>query len=345
MRQIEWDVAEVLDYDYTYQYIPSGSANSTTNKLFALKVRSCSTFYNDKTYLAKPANINLKQIPLVGEFVIVYKTFNEQSTSDRWRETWYYVSSIDVQSAINENMLPGLSDGLNDVEIANIKPGQTFVRQNISPLQVYEGDYLLQGRSGNSIRFGSTVSTDYPAGYYTKSPTWSGDKNGDPIIILSNGRTNLANKEFVIENIESDAASLYLTSTQEISNLKYSRDLVDPYASFKGSQLIGNADRVILRAKKDTVILDAAQAIILNTPGTPVGGTSAEGTIRLGSADANIPVPKGDVLKNILEIIVTILSQGTIGPGGPSSMIASSLLTELTQKLGELNSTQVKMKE
>jgi hypothetical protein len=335
MRQIEWDVAEVLEYDYTYQYIPSGSSDTTTNKLFALKVRSCSTYYNDKTYLAKPANINLKQIPLVGEFVIVYKTFNEQATSDKWRETWYYVSSIDVQSAINENLLPGLSNALDENEIANVKPGKTFVRQTISPLQVYEGDYLLEGRNGNSIRFGSTISTDYPAEYYTKAPKWVNGNPGDPIIILSNGRENLKNKEFVVEDIETDASSLYLTTTQEITGLKYSRTLVDPYASFKGSQLIGTADRIVLRAKKDTIILDAEEAVVLNTPGT----------VRIGAADANQPLTYGNKLKDILENIVQVLTQGTKGPGGPGTPVASEIITQITQKLEGLNSKKYFIKE
>ena len=47
-RRIEWDVAEVIEYDYTYSYIPNDQRNSTVDKLFQLKVRSCSTYFNDK---------------------------------------------------------------------------------------------------------------------------------------------------------------------------------------------------------------------------------------------------------------------------------------------------------
>lgn len=337
MRQIEWDVAEVLEYDYTYQYIPSGSAESTTNKLFALKVRSCSTYYNDKTYLAKPANINLKQIPLVGEFVIVYKTFNEQATSDKWRESWYYVSSIDVQSTVNENMLPGLSDGLDLIEIDNVTPGKTFIRKSVSPLQAYEGDYLLEGRNGNSIRFGSTISTDYPRGYYTKSPKWHtpGNISGDPIIILSNGRKSLANKEFVVEDIETDASSLYLTSTQTVDNLKYSRAISGYAVPRINSHLIGVADRIVLRAKTDLVIMDAEEGIILNTPGK----------VRIGASDATQPIPYGNRLKDILEDIVQVLAQGTIGPGGPGKPVAAAKISEIAGKLGKLNSKKIFIKE
>ena len=44
-KRIDWDVAEVLEYDYTYQWIPETEPDSTTNKLFALKVRSCSRIW------------------------------------------------------------------------------------------------------------------------------------------------------------------------------------------------------------------------------------------------------------------------------------------------------------
>jgi hypothetical protein len=63
----------------------------------------------------------MKQIPLVGEFVLIYKTFNQQATTDRWREGWYYVASIDIQSSINHNMLPGLSDGARQEDIDETK--------------------------------------------------------------------------------------------------------------------------------------------------------------------------------------------------------------------------------
>ena len=58
--------------------------------------------------------------------------------------------------------------------------------------------------------------------YIHKSPTWSGDTNGDPITIFSNGRINLNDREFVVEDIEKDNSSLYLTSTQKINNLTFS---------------------------------------------------------------------------------------------------------------------------
>ena len=82
-------------------------------------------------------------------------------------------------------------------------PGKTFEEKVISPLQPYEGDLLIEGRWGNSIRFGSSVNT---SSEYTVNSNWSGT-NGSPIIILSNKRSNKPQKEFVVEDINTDGSS------------------------------------------------------------------------------------------------------------------------------------------
>lgn len=303
MHNVKFDVAEVLSYDNTYQHIPAGSADSNVNNLFAIKVRSCSTYYNHKEYIVKPSNIKLKQIPLVGEFVLIYKTFNQESTSTKPREQWYYLATVDIQSSINENMLPGISNNLTQTQIDLIKPGYTFKQKSISPLQPYEGDFLLEGRWSNSIRFGSTL--DYINGKYSIEPIWSGTSIGDPIIILSNGRINKPNKQFVNEDIEQDASSVYLTSTQNISTLKLgdknfpnSLSIFLPNESqFSRSQFIGTADRVILKAKTDIVVIDSPRAIILNTTGD----------IKLGNDEATESMVHGDVLLKVLQKILNQL--------------------------------------
>jgi hypothetical protein len=342
-RAIEWDVAEVLAYDYTYQYIPPDQVNSNVDKLFALKVRSCSGYFNNNIFIVKPSNINLKQIPLVGEFVLIYKTFNEQSTSKIWREGWYYVTSIDVQSSINENMLPGLSDGISQEEIDNIVPGRTFKRKSVSPLQPYEGDFILEGRFGNSIRFGSSVNTAYPAEYYYKSNPWftpgatgggAGNIGGDPIIVLSNRQNNLPGKEFVVENLELDASSLYLTSTQYLDTLTLSKQLIVHNNSFAGSQFVGVADRVVLRAKTDVAVIDSEEGIVLNTPGE----------IYIGGEDASELLAHGLVLQQILLLLVQAIAAGYTTSGGAACVInEKTIIGQIYDLMPELNSKKYKI--
>ena len=304
--EVEFDVAEVLEYDRTYNYIKPETGNSNVSELFALHVRLCSKYYNARSVLAKPSNMNIKQIPMVGEFVLLYKTFNQESTALHKRENWYYITSIDVQSSMNENMLPGLSSELQQQAIDNIKPGKNFTRTAISPLQPYEGDLIIEGRWGNSIRFSSTIDLTGPQDHYNIPVPWKGaNAQGDPIIILSNGQKNLPQKQFVSEDIQTDNASLYLTSTQKIPNLllgnaekRNSLSCIYPNESeFAKSQFIGVADRIVLKAKTDVVVLDSPIGIILNTTGE----------VKLGNDEANESMVHGQVLLQILQKIINQL--------------------------------------
>jgi hypothetical protein len=336
---VEFDVAEVLEYDRTYNYIGPDNDNNNISELFALRVRLCSKYFNQKEVYAKPSNMNIKQIPMIGEFVLLYKTFNQESNAVVKRETWYYVTSIDVQSSMNENMLPGISEDLSQIDIDKIKPGNNFDRKSISPLQPYEGDLLIEGRWGNSIRFSSTIDLTGPQTHYNVAVPWKGtDIQGAPLIVLSNGRKNLPNKQFISEDIRTDDASLYLTSTQKIPNLLLgntaNRNPLSKYlpneSQFAKSQFIGVADRIVLKAKTDIVILDSPTAIILNT----------DGEIKLGNDSATESMVHGDVLLQILQKIINQLQSSvqigdTLAPIGgyvnnaSYAKDAQSLLTEL----------------
>ena len=212
----------------------------------------------------------------------------------------------------------------------------TFKSKAVSPLQPYEGDYLLEGRHGNSIRFGSSVNTTYPEKYYHAGPTWfspSSDNDGDPIIILSNGRNNLTNKEFVIENIEQDASSLYLTSTQELNDLQLTKPLTI-HNSFNGSQFVGIADRIILRAKRDLAVIDSEKGIILNTPNN----------IYIGGEKASQPLVHGDVLVDILSKILDQLQFVPIQCGElTGGFLSKTQLNSARQKLNDLVSSKYRM--
>ena len=332
-RKLEWDVGEVIDYDYTYRYeAPDKSSVGNTNSLFAIKIRTCGDYFNTRIIIAKPGNISNKQIPLIGEFVLVYKTFNELTTTTQWRETWYYLTTISVQSSINENMLPGISSNSSQQEIQNIKPGKTFEQRVISPLQPYEGDTLLEGRWSNSIRLGSSIASS-PAGHYYKSAPCSSNKPGDPIIVLSNGRNNKTKKEFVVENIEQDAASLYLTSTQQLNDLKITKPLT-VHNSFDGSQFVGIADRIILRAKRDLAVIDSELGIVLNTPNN----------IYIGGEKASQPLVHGDVLLDVLGKILDHLQFVPIQCGElTGGFLSKTQLASARRKLDDLVSSKYRM--
>ena len=87
-----------------------------------------------------------------------------------------------------------------------------------------EGDNILEGRLGNSIRLGSTSKPLNP---------WSQNgENSDPIIIIRNGQYNNINDETFnpnIEDINNDDSSIYLTSNQNINGFKVASKNMQSY--------------------------------------------------------------------------------------------------------------------
>jgi hypothetical protein len=248
----------------------------------------------------KPADLNTKKIPLVGEMVLIFQGHREDSNIEQLQPAWYYLTTLAPASNINSNLLTGLSKS----GLTNTKPGETFIETDVPILQAYEGDVIVEGRWGNSIRFGSSIDTKKAV--VDTLPNYLGD-SGAPIILLSNQKTY--STKFVTENIESDASSLYLTSTQRINNLTTSNPVASDIAvsKFNRSQLIGVADRIVLKSKTDSVIVDGKQSIEINAP-----------TIYLGAADRSNkePMLHSTAVVSLLQKIVSMIKIGFADSSG-----------------------------
>ena len=220
--KIEFFVGEVIEvYDETYQ-------DSNSNSLYTVLVKTYNDYNNQRLY-CQPANINIKQIPLVGEHVFIYRGLNSESNNSKVRTRWYYLNTLPLQSSIHHNSLPGTTNkskprktdtdssvprSTQDSNSSQQKAlGDTFQeRSDIPFLQPFEGDLLIEGRFGNSVRFGSTHTG---TGKYSQaqSSALSGPA-GSPIIILSNRKPSTP-KRFTLENVDNDYSSLYLTSPNQ----------------------------------------------------------------------------------------------------------------------------------
>ncbi len=122
-----------------------------------------------------------------------------------------YFPPINVWNNSVGNILPREADLVKsggEVPIGTtLDSEKIFNNKNMLP---FEGDMILEGRFGNSIRFGSSN----PRG----KNNWSeNNSEGDPITIISNGQSG--DKSISVENINGDASSIYLTSNQNIDNL------------------------------------------------------------------------------------------------------------------------------
>jgi hypothetical protein len=281
-HNVTFHVGEVVSVpeSVTYQYVAENQ--------FEIFVKTYTNYYDQQIVRAIPFNTNTKQIPLIGEHVLLVGGLTPENTADTHYVKWYYVSSFSLNSSVNANLLQGVST----IDVANTQE-LSFQEKEISPLQPFQGDSLIEGRFGNSIRLSSTVK----GGKYSLRPSWDSSQNGDPIIILSNGR-QYKKDSYTIESINQDASSLYLTSTQQINSLQLTKNLTVHNAPFNGPQFIGVADRIILRAKRDIAVIDSQKGIILNTTGE----------IKLGSDGADQSMVHGDVLLQVLQKILNQLN-------------------------------------
>lgn len=122
----------------------------------------------------------------------------------------------------DKNSRENAQDGATNKTSGRLKVSTTIdttfpERTDVYPTQPYSGDIILEGRWGQSIRFGSTVDErrEYPVKPYWKKGL--GD-TGNPITIISNG-TNPETKpfnEFILENPDEDDCTIWMTSGQEV---------------------------------------------------------------------------------------------------------------------------------
>jgi hypothetical protein len=207
--------------------------------------------------VAKPLFPNQKYYPLLGELILLFDLPSPVSQVSNNSSQKYYINPINLWNNIQHNAQPASSDDLL---------GKTFVeKSNINSLQPFEGDFILEGRFGNTLRFGSTSRLF--------SNTWSKvGKEGDPIAIITNAPNyDLKSLNPYVENINNDGSSIYLTSTQQISIIPDRNDILNqitkPLAvnKYSNNQLLFNSDRIVINSKKDEVMIFAKTNIEINT--------------------------------------------------------------------------------
>jgi len=208
---------------------------------------------------AIPLFPQIQYAPLIGELIYIVDLPSPQSQVDPTVGQKYYVT-INLWNNNQQNSQPvGNNDFL----------GTTFSENsNIRPLIPYQGDYIVGGRQGSALRFSTTTRINN-----SNQNEWSDiGSESDPITILTNGLAYNPEQKYYIEQINKDASSIYLTSTQKIpiqtdksgllNNLTKPQDVTN-YSN--SSQAILNANRIILNSKQDEVMLFAKTNVEINT--------------------------------------------------------------------------------
>ena len=199
---------------------------------------------------ARPLFSFNKQYPLPNEIVlIITATSKDAVRANKNAMQNYYLPPLSIWNHPHHNIFPnprnvasnkeynkiadykkaGIVRRLKEDEETDIPLGKYFNEiANIKPLLPYEGDTILEGRFGNTIRFGSTARSD-TIPEELKNPWSNGARgeNSDPITIIRNGqRVDSDDEGWVhsIENINLDPSSVYLTSNQKIENFIVASD-------------------------------------------------------------------------------------------------------------------------
>ena len=292
---------------------------------------------------ALPYDSQIKTYPLINEIVLLFSLPNQQQGQNTSNQSYFYLKPLGVWNHPHHDAYPNpsvlispsqlrdykatengavrqVTDGSTEIELNSpVNPSQnTFVEKtDIHPLMPYMGDSLLEGRHGQSLRFGSTAKSNSSI-----NNNWSSaGTNGDPITIVRNGQpTDVSDKGWIpiTENISSDLSSIYLTSYQKIpfsianeNFVSYTTPPTTP-SQFVNPQIILNSDRIVLNAKTDSVLISGQNSVgISSNNSINIESTSeidiASKLVKLGSTNASQAVLRGDETVEYLKILITEL--------------------------------------
>lgn len=318
-------------------------------------------FATETANVAIPLYSNNKLYPLINEIVpIIFLTsWDAQANTDVNQA--YYLPSINIWNSQHHNALPdptqqppqqsqqdyqnSIDGSERDVRRVNddstdINLGSGFNEQiNTHPLKFFAGDNIIEGRWGNSIRFGSSILNNV----------------NYPITIIRNGQSpNASNEGWVpiTENINEDKSLIYLTDNQkldiEVASKEYKSYSEAPVApkEYQENQIILNSGRLLFNAKSSDILLTSNKSINLNTPNSVNIDTKnfvVSGKTYLGAPNATEPILKGDITIEILTELVDELRKWVTQLNTNPSPYLAYLKAATTPLIGTLISTKTKL--
>tara|TARA_R110000850_G_scaffold7471_3_gene27210 strand:+ start:2021 stop:3148 length:1128 start_codon:yes stop_codon:yes gene_type:complete len=279
-------------------------------------------------------------LPVKGEIVQIQSKPSPDRSSTAAATDDYWTGIVNVWNHPNHNASPITDD--NDF-------GLDFKEsEKVNPIQGFPGDVLIEGRHGNTLRFGGT---NYDTNIFSEE-----SNNGKPYTILRVGQdpdNETPMFETIVEDINLDKASLYLTSDHilelEQANVKASayKSGEEPELSnvYRGSQGVLNADRLFFNAKEESAFISSKISIGLSSEVVAIDADKYIGLdakrIYLGTNafDESEPALKGNTTKKWLENLVKILDTtaqvlGKAPPAGtPYAVVAVATFNTLIGSL------------
>lgn len=236
--------------------------------------------FQGPTGFANPLNFYIQKVPLKHEIVLIINSTNTNSNEFSGKTSYYYIDTVSVWNILNFNPSPFSAikqpiDEIKSTTYSNFSGnskkqaepnfGEYFEsKANIPTLIPFEGDILIQGRWGNTIRLGSSIKE--------KTPWSKNDETGNPILVLSVNGTE--SEKSRIEDINKDSSSIYICEKQKL-DIKAVSDLKSSYnktknkpedaSKFLGNQIALNSDRLFFQSKTDSIFLNSKKTIHLSS--------------------------------------------------------------------------------
>lgn len=323
-----------------------------------------------KSY-AKPLFANHKLYPILNEIVYLIALPNQGVMENGSSKQYYYFNPINVWNHPHHNAVPFFLDSSKNNKNYNVSSlgstnktstknksinlGEGFKEySNLHPLLPYLGDYILEGRWGNSIRLGSTVKG--------KNNIWSSNgENGDPILIIRNGQSPQSSDEGwipILEDVNKDLSSIYITSKQKIgikiTSEDYKSYTIAPtkVSEYNESQIIFSSNRLLFNSTKDHILFSSIKSIGLNGKesvniDTPLFVINTQ-TTKLGDKNTTNPMLRGNetvaaidkITTNLLKLANSLAALAEILPPVPNvpvNIAAAEIIADLTQLKGRLS--------
>jgi hypothetical protein len=273
-----------------------------------------------------------RTIPLAGEMVTLYTGTDTNSLTNPGATKFYWKEIVNLWNHPHHNAAP---DTLQSDWEENLLKGFP-TQKTINPLIANPGDTLIEGRLGQSIRFGGSKGA---------STLIDTSNDGKPIIVISNGQVETDNgSDLIEENVNEDFNSIYFLSDHKVpltpANTKRDSYNQVPTTSdqFKGNQIVVNAGRLYFNAKDESAFISAKQSIGLNANSVNVDATDYfcvdASKIYLGvrartaTASVQQPAVLGKQLENwlgalldALDAVATSMSSASAVGAGPVTQL------------------------
>lgn len=307
----------ILDSSHD-EYPKYGGVNSIGVIKYSLIDKKVDTSDPIKLPPAYPINRNFTNYPLKNEVVFIIRGPKADNSKDpnhkHLERVDYYMPAIGISNDVNFLPYKDVTKDTEEVPASYSSEESFNVVPGIRPLHPFNGDVILEGRNGQSIRMSGAKSKN--------NPLTDSSNIQDPVTIITNGHEEISTQGLYIENINRDKSSVYLTSNHVIplnqAKFKYAGAKERPIQAdkYQGAQIVVSSGRLFFNSHTDDIQFTATTDFGVSAKNVYLDGedylTVDAKKIYLGEKaklTENHPVILGDALEDFLKLLLETLER------------------------------------